>query len=174
MFSLYVLAQFDDLLAREGERFEAVVLGGAALLLTHVHARATRDVDVLDPEIPARVEELARALARQLPELDEDWLNAGPCTLATCLEEGWRERLVPAYQGRALVLRALGRQDLLATKLFAMCDRQVDWQDCVALAPTPAELARALPWVAAQDAHPDWPAYVRRRFEALARHLQGP
>lgn len=64
-----------------------------------------------------------------------------------------------------------GRTDLLKTKLFALCDRGTDLLDCVALAPTAAELTEALPWVAFQDANPDWPAHVAATLADLGRRL---
>ena len=69
------------------------------------------------------------------------------------------------------MLHSLGRADLLKTKLFALCDRGTDLPDCVALAPTAAELAEALPWVAFQDANPDWPAHVAATLADLGRRL---
>lgn len=75
------------------------------------------------------------------------------------------------FRGKALTLRALGRTDLLKTKLFAFCDRRTDLDDCIALAPTAAELDEALPWVEYQDANELWPAHVRDMFVELSRRL---
>jgi hypothetical protein len=75
------------------------------------------------------------------------------------------------FEGRALVLTTLGRGDLLKTKLFALCDRGIDLLDCVALAPTVAELEEAVTWLAAQDANPDWPAHVGATIADLSRRL---
>lgn len=68
-------------------------------------------------------------------------------------------------------LQTLGRDDLLKTKLFALCDRATDLKDCLAIAPTPAELDAALPWLAMQDANPDWPAHVAATIADLSRRL---
>jgi hypothetical protein len=50
-----VLKAFDSFLASEGLRFEAVIIGGAALIVLEVVDRQTKDVDCLDPVIDARL-----------------------------------------------------------------------------------------------------------------------
>lgn len=69
------------------------------------------------------------------------------------------------------MLHTLAREDLLKTKLFALCDRGLDFQDCVALRPAAAELADALPWLEQQDVNPGWPAHVRATLANLGRRL---
>jgi hypothetical protein len=117
----------------------------------------------------------ARAFAAEVTvaggKLKEDWLNNGPSSLAPLLPAGWEPRLQEAFRGQVLVLRSLHRSDLLKSKLFALCDRGLDLQDCVALAPTPAEIAEAATWLEPQDLHPGWPAHVRTTFGDLARRL---
>ena len=148
------LEAFDAHLAARGLRLEAVVIGGAALALLGITDRQTRDVDVLHPDLPSAVTAAAAVFAREIrlggAELGDDWLNNGPRDLQAVLPAGWQARLRPAYSGEALALKTLGRPDLLLTKLFALCDRGTDLVDCIALAPTSAELAAAKPWVASQ------------------------
>lgn len=168
---------FDEYLEARGLRLEAVVIGGAALNLLDVIDRPTKDCDVLDPLLPAPVAEAARAFAvdeRTRGEiLRDDWINNGPSSLVDVLPSGWRERIPvrPIFSGQAIVLRTLGRADLLKTKLFALCDRGEDIDDCVALAPTAEELAEALPWVERQDANELWPDHVRATIADLGRRL---
>ena len=103
--------------------------------------------------------------------LQDDWLNNGPASLAPQLPPGWQERLQPAFTGAAIELRSLGREDLLRSKLFALCDRAIDLGDCVALAPTAEELRTLLPWIEYQDANPHWPAHVQATLDDLAGRL---
>lgn len=151
------------------------MIGGAALNLLGVIERPTRDCDILHPSLPAAIVDAARAFAAELrtsgESLDDDWLNNGPSSLTRVLPAGWDQRLVPVFTGAAIILRCLGRDDLLRSKLFALCDRGLDLADCVALAPTPAELERLEPWVAAQDLNPDWPAHVADTLADLGRRL---
>ncbi len=167
-----VLAAFDRYLAARSLRLEGVVIGGAALNLLGVVSRPTKDCDILLPPLPAAIVEAARAFAAEVRRsggtLADDWLNNGPASVADQLPAGWQERV---FTGAALELRCLGRQELLFTKLFALCDRGIDLGDCLALAPTTAELQAWLPLIERQDAHPDWPAHVRATLADVARRL---
>ncbi len=169
------VAAFDDALASVGVSFSGIVIGGTALALIGVLVRPTRDCDVLDPPIPEAVQAVAKAFAAQRRAqgevLGDDWFNSGPSSLTGVLPQGWRQRVVPAYTGRALVLMTLGRSDLLATKLFALCDRGTDLGDCLALAPQPEELAALQGWLEYQDANTEWPAHTRLVVADLSRRL---
>ncbi|MCP3918512.1 MAG: hypothetical protein GY711_23445 [bacterium] len=175
MIPLATITAFDRFLAAEGLSFEAVIVGGAALALLGLTTRQTRDCDVLEPLLSAEIEDAARRFAgeqrAQGVDLADDWLNNGPRDLIDVLPEGWDARLVDLRVGDALVLRTLGRKDLLCTKLFALCDRGLDLADCLALAPTAPEIEGIEPWVAQRDAHPGWPAHVHATLQDLARRL---
>lgn len=170
-----IFAQFDGFLAARKQYFEAIVIGGAALACLGIINRETKDCDVLDPKIPKEIERSAQEFRLELSnigqDLKEDWLNNGPESLKGLLPRGWHSRIVPIYEGNALFLNTLGRDDLLKTKLFAYCDRGQDLQDCVALNPTSDELSNAIEWVMKQDANPGWPDYVRLQFTKLSKRL---
>jgi hypothetical protein len=170
-----IFPRFDAYLAAKQLSLEAVVVGGAALGLLGVITRETRDCDVIDPNLPATITQAAESFAAQMTAdgtvLRGDWLNNGPISLTGVLPAGWRERLQVIFRGQAVLLRTLGRPDLLKTKLFALCDRGQDLADCVALEPSAEELAEALPWLEQQDLNPLWPAHVRATVENLARKL---
>ncbi len=170
-----ILTAFDRYLAARNLRLEAVVIGGAALNLLGVVSRPTRDCDILLPPLPAAIVEAARAFAAEVRRsgetLADDWLNNGPASVADQLPAGWQERLQLVFTGAGLELRCLGRQELLFTKLFALCDRGIDLGDCLALAPTAAELQVWIPLLEQQDTNPDWPAHVRATLADVARRL---
>lgn len=169
------LTAFDRYLADRGLALEAVVVGGAALNVLGVVSRQTRDCDILHPMLPPEVVAAAQGFAAGVRAgggaLRDDWLNNGPSQLGQLLPAGWELRLQEAFRGRVVVLRTLHRSDLPKAKLFALCDRGLDLPDCVALAPTPADLAEAVVWLEPQDLHPGWPAHVRATLEDLARRL---
>ena len=73
--------------------------------------------------------------------------------------------------GSALALTTLGRADLLKTKLFALCDRGTDLADCIAMAPSAAELEEAEPLLSEQDANPMWPDHARATLDDLRGRL---
>jgi hypothetical protein len=166
---------FDRHLLGLGLRFEGVVIGGSALGLMGIIERPTRDFDILVPELPPVIATAAREFSKAQREagidLLEGWLNNGPMQLGDVLPLGWRERVQRIFEGQALLLDTLGRSDLLKSKLFAFCDRGTDLPDCVALAPTAAELAECLPWLEEQDGNELWPAHVRATLADLARRL---
>lgn len=175
MHSREILEAFDRDLAGRGLRFDAVVVGGAALNLLGVISRATQDGDVLDPPLAPPIVEAARSFAAEVRRrgeaLQDDWLNNGPASLTAVLPPGWRDRLQPAFSGTAIVLHCLGQEDLLCSKLFALCDRGFDLGDCLALAPTAEELRAILPWLEQQDGHPGWPAHAQAMLTDLGRRL---
>jgi hypothetical protein len=175
MLPIETLSAFDGFLARRGLRFEGVIIVGAALAMLGVTTRQTRDCDVLDPLLPDAIVAASRDFAREQRaaglDLADGWLNNGPRSLTSVLPAAWQDRLVELYRGAGLLLLTLGRSDLLCTKLFALCDRGIDLPDCLALAPSEAELVELEPWVAYQDANPDWPAHVRATLLNLGRKL---
>jgi hypothetical protein len=165
-----IIAWFDRYLEARRLHFDGVVIGGAALNLLGVVSRL-----ILFPEIPVNVAKAAQAFAREVRgnggDLADEWLNNGPASLQTQLPPGWDNRLQTAFSGRAIHLRTLAREDLLCAKLFALCDRGIDFLDCVALAPDQTELDKIVPWLEQQDANPQWPAHVRVTIANLARRL---
>lgn len=169
------ITAFDSFLSEHDLSIEAVVIGGAALGLLGIVSRQTRDCDILHPKLPEVIQDAAKEFAkfrnRKGDPLADDWLNNGPSSLTDVLPAGWKDRIQVAYQGNAITLYCLGRIDLLRSKLFALCDRGIDLQDCIALAPTNAELEEIHPWLEEQDANPDWPAYTRTIIDDLKKRL---
>ena len=163
-----------------------VVCGGAALGLQGLQSRATQDVDVLGrwdegmlsvANIESLPENVAACINRvvanhpELAGLGQNWISLGPRPLAQeGLPEGFAGRLRELRVGNRLILRLLGRQDLLALKLYAAADEQgprqeVHYADLQGLAPTFDELDLAVGWIR-----------TRRDFEEkriAVKHLLG-
>jgi hypothetical protein len=171
-----IIHSFDRYLADRKASFEGVAIGAGALGLLGIISRHTRDLDILDPEIPASILDHARSFAEQCRQnglmLSDGWLNNGPMSLTRDLPEGWQNRIQLAYQGKALTIHTLGRLDLLRSKLFALCDRGTDLTDCLALAPTQVEIHEIIPWLEIQDGNPDWPDHVREVLEDLQERAE--
>jgi hypothetical protein len=178
MHPLLIIPAFDAFLAKRGLRFEAVIIGGSALVLLGVVTRTTDDCDVLDPEIPASIAAAAREFATE-SGIGADWLNSKAhdfVQVAGCLPESWRSRLRVAFAGAALQFQTLGRFDLLCTKLVALVDRGVDYPDCVALKPTLEELHAAWPFIEQYEGNAEsreqyWLPLARRQLTRLAQEL---
>lgn len=168
-----VIERFDRHLESKGMTFSGVVIGGAALNLLGVVDRATSDVDCLRPELSKELLEVAEEFRARNPDLElkENWFNNGPISLQRDLPEGWFKRCVPLFQGSALTLSTLGREDLLRSKLLAYCDRGDDLKDCIKLNPTRKEIQGVQGWIEQYDGNPDWPEHVRRQLSILSKRL---
>ena len=175
------LGAFDAFLAHADLTFSGVVIGGAALHALGYITRSTDDVDVLIPEIPEVIAEAAARFA-SLPDTaptEGSWLNSKSYDFVVvpgCLPSGWERRLQPLFRGLALDLQTLGRQDLLCTKLVALVDREEDLQDCIAMAPTPDELAAAWSFVAQYEGNEEvrrvyWIPKARAAYAEIGRAL---
>lgn len=165
-----VLIRLDEELTKSGERRSLIICGGGALIVMKIIERRTRDVDVVAPEIDPLLNALAAQVGREFG-LSENWLNNGPASLVRDLSAGWQQRTVPVFAGKALELRALGRHDLLATKLYAFCDREDDFDDVLRLKPTKDELDSLFPWVLQRDESAHWPKRVEDCFHRIRGKL---
>ncbi len=130
-----LLRRLDEELTKIGEKRVLISCGGAALIAMKISERRTRDIDIIAPLIDPLLEKIAVLLAEEFG-LAKNWLNNGPSSLARDLNPGWEGRVVSVFHGKGLELKALGREDILATKLYAFCDREDDFQDVIKLAPT--------------------------------------
>lgn len=169
-----VIKLFDSFLFARNQKFEAIVIGGAALNIMDVIERTTKDIDFLDPNIPEEIKELSIQFANENPTLNlnpNHWINNGPRTLIRDLPQNWRNNLQKIFDGKALTLWTLGRHDLLRTKLYACADRDIDYQDCIALAPTSSELDICKEWVLLGDANPLWKNRVEDLYIKLKKDL---
>jgi len=172
------LLRVGELLAAAGEPQAIVIVGGAALGLLGVVARATRDVDILafarprgrdawtlvppPPQLPESLAVAIRTVGRDLG-LADDWLNTGPALQ-------WKQGLPPGLETRirwrqyaALRVGLVGRKDLIYLKLHAAADNSPEGshaRDLAALDPTDAELEEAAQWVKGQDAGAAFPRLV--------------
>lgn len=171
MDSIKLIKLFDLYLHERKLTFRAVVIGGAALNLLGVVSRETKDCDILDPKIPDDILQAALSFKKSYKDLDSKWLNNGPDSLKKHLPQGWENKLQPLFSGKAITFHTLSRSDLLKVKLYAYCDRETDFDDCIALKPTQVELLVSLSWVQLQDANVDWPKHVETKLKELARKL---
>ena len=166
-----IIPAFDKYLSARNLQFEAIAIGGTALSLLGVISRETRDCDILSPDIPEEILEASRSFAKSIKGVDVQWLNNGPSSLLKVLPKDWNARVQPLFEGKNLTLFTLGRPDLLKTKFFALCDRDIDLDDCILLAPSKEELRVSIEWVKEQDANPNWPERVDIVLNDLAKRL---
>lgn len=170
------LSRFDAYLVQHRLRFDAVVVGGTALILLGTVSRPTTDVDVLvmpsfDASFRAAILNFALEEAQEGRPLAEDWINNHIAGLEEDLPDGWRQRLRPLYQGEAVSLQTLGRSDFLKIKLFAYCERDFDREDCLAMRPTARELVEARSWIEEQVKGDEWRRQVHTALADIGREL---
>lgn len=171
MLPIDLIKSFDLILYQRNMSFEAVAIGGTALNLLGIVSRETKDCDILVPKIPEPILKAAKEFSESQNNLIPEWVNNGPESLRKNLPPGWELRLQPLFKGKAVTLQTLSRTDLLKIKLYAYCDRDTDFDDCIALKPTPKELSEALMWVQHQDGNTNWPEHVSKNFSKLAKRL---
>ncbi len=89
----------------------------------------------------------------ELTGMGPNWINLGPRALVQAgLPEGLADRLHVLPIGNRLTLHLLGRQDLMALKLYAAADehgprQEIHLADLKGLAPTFEELDWAVDWL---------------------------
>jgi len=166
-----ILDSLDAKLQVRGELRELTVCGGGALLILNIIDRQTRDIDVIAPELDSVLKEVAAEVGREFG-LEPGWLNNGPASLSRDLESGWETRVQIIYSGQRLKMYTLSNHDLLASKLFAYCDRdENDLSDILKMCPSVSEIESLRNWVLARDASNYWPARVEKCFEKLIARL---
>lgn len=162
-----LLSAVSEQLGREGERWEIVVIGGAALATLGLVARTTADIDVVGLRHGALItpadplpESLRRARDRVARDfgLDRDWLNAQAADVVRLgLPEGFADRVETRGYPPNLKVHFAGRYDLIHLKLHALVDRGPGGKhdaDLRALHPTEEELLAAGRWAMTHDPSP--------------------
>ena len=174
-----ILNAVGALLHDRGKHFEIVVVGGTALLLTGLHGRATKDVDILAlrsgndlidaKELPAQLV-LASEEVGRIYGLAPDWFNSDPSDqLAEGLPEGFVARL-QRFDFGGLVVHVPDRLDQIALKVHAAADPSLPnkhLDDLRIMAPTEDELMTANDFALSQRRRRDVRARVSRVIEEL-------
>lgn len=101
--------------------------GGAAMLLAHDVPLSTNDIDglPLDAKVsPAELDRLVKKVATELG-IGAHWYNDYFNTFTYALPYDFRDRLVVVWKGEHLIVKALGKEDLLIMKCFAGRDKDI-------------------------------------------------
>jgi hypothetical protein len=179
------------MLQRSGDTAAVVVVGGTALNLLGVVARATADVDVIavatvqaagNPTdvanpipLPPHLVEVVEKVARDFG-LPNDWMNA-------VVGSQWETGLPPQFETRVawseyggLWVGLPGRIDLVFFKLYAAADdigpSSRHFKDLVALHPTFDELREAAQWIQTQDPSPAMAELVAKVIEHVVERTR--
>lgn len=153
----------------DGPPLELGICGGAALILTDLIDRVTKDIDTLFPTPwPPLFSDAATIVARTYG-LSQEWINSGPAMLTSMgLPEGFEKRAhIIKFNSRLTVLFA-SRYDQIFFKVYAAADRggyHVD--DLLALNPTQEEILAAAQWCRNHDPSDGFLAILTTMLEAL-------
>lgn len=173
MVTKQLLVEFGQLLESRHLAVEVTIAGGSALNLLAITDRLTRDVDVVDPaKIPVEIQIAAADFAAEPRRgLDVGWFNAAARVYADPLPAGWEDRAKVALTIPGLTVRTLHRDDLIKLKIYALCVRGKDLQDCLALNPNLQELRATRVWLEKLKRGTDWTKDVEIGFGSLEREL---
>lgn len=145
-----LLEELDRALKNKGQYREFTIFGSGSLLIQGIasESRATTDVDMVDPKIDMELQALCADVGKKF-NLDLTWLNSAGYIYSLNFPRGWKDRTAIVYNGDALKVKTLSRKDLIATKLYAACSRQLetDMIDLRDLKPEEFELNFAKQWI---------------------------
>lgn len=112
------------------QEIEILIVGGAAGMLTGVLAanKTTMDCDVMVcvPENALVAVELAAEQVAEEMSLDEHWLNSDVQLRLDALPDGWRHRRITVGKYGMLSVFAASRPDLIAMKVLAGRDQDIE------------------------------------------------
>ncbi|CAN5361505.1 hypothetical protein BH09SUM1_BH09SUM1_18150 [soil metagenome] len=181
--ALFLIAGLLD--ATASGPFSLVVCGGAALAITGLFVRTTKDVDILALRDPASgsltsPEPLphalldAAAIAAKEMRLPPDWLNNGPSSnegglFQMGLPEGLADRLTERVYGKRLTVFFISRLDQIHFKLYAAVDQGGGYHaaDLKHLKPTESEIKCAARWTMTHDVSEVFHSELQRFLHAL-------
>ncbi len=167
---IQALEQLNEAAKSKGIKTSFYICGGASLILQGITSRSTKDIDVIEPDIPADLEGDIIIIARKLG-LGPQWINIGPSSIVSNLPVNWKHRVELVFEGDYIEVYSISREDIIFSKFWAMCDRQQDADDLCALVPSKEELDIAFNRVVQCDGNPKWPEWVKINFDKIKKRL---
>lgn len=168
-------------LSDKGLKYEAVAIGGGALLLLGCIIRPTKDLDVvalIDDNELISANPLPAPLLKAIGEvgsafnLPSDWINSAPADLWRMgLPEGFQKRLDPLHF-KGLTIYCASRFDQICFKLYAAVDqgpRSKHFEDLKRLHPTSDELNIAGEWCKTHDVSEEFEKSLNEALRLLEK-----
>lgn len=89
------------------------------------------------------------------------------------MSKGWKSKCQILFQGSAITLKTISRQDLISSKLHAAVDRQaVDYTDIIWLKPNKQELEVAKAYALKQGEIENYEVFVNHYVQELMNELE--
>lgn len=140
---LAAIKELDSVLHKMDSKYVLFTCGGAALIYLGYEGRRTGDIDVIEDELDEALVEASKIVAKNL-KIPQSWLNNKASPLGKRLGKNWKSKCTVLFQGNAITLKCISRQDLISSKLHAAVDRRSkDYKDIIWLKPSLAELESA-------------------------------
>ena len=99
--------------------FELIVAGGGAMICSYKYPLGTVDVDAIVRRADLNeVDTYIKAVAVKL-SLSPDWLNVWVSSFTHYLPADYETRLNILFQGKKVIAKTLGKEDMLILKCFA-------------------------------------------------------
>ena len=150
--------QIDEHLEKRDEKYELTIFGSGALLIQGIcrHDRTTVDIDLVEPKMNLTLQLIASEIAEK-NGMDMKWLNSAGHIFSRSFPNNWKDRTKLIFKREYLTVKVLSRKDLIATKFYSYCIRNLntDKGDLIDLKPSKDELNFAKQWVLSLSDSPE-------------------
>ena len=147
---LNLFIRIEECLEKRGEKHDLIIFGSGALLIQGIcrHDRVTMDIDLVEPKMNTTLQLIAFEIAEEYG-MDIKWLNSAGHIFSRNFPNNWKNRTKLIFKGSHLSIKVLSRKDLIATKFYSYCMRNLktDRDDLIDLKPSKAELNFSKKWV---------------------------
>lgn len=165
------IQMLDSVLGSIQHKVTLYTCGGTALIYLGYDGRRTSDVDVIATSLEPEVQKAAVQVAKKL-KINPDWLNTKVTPLGDRLGKGWKKKCTTLFQGDAVTLKVISRQDLINSKVHAAVDRQsADYTDVLWLKPSLKELGLAKEYTLKQNYEETYERFVNYYIQELKNDL---
>ena len=164
-----LFVRIDECLEKRDEKHDLIIFGSGALLIQGIcrHDRVTMDIDLVEPKMNITLQLIASEIAEEYG-MDMKWLNSAGNIFSRNFPNNWKNRTKLIFKGNCLTVKVLGRKDLIATKFYAYCIRNLktDKDDLIDLKPSKDNLQFSKQWVLSLNDCPEQ-EFITTCFEEL-------
>ena len=153
-----LFARTYECLEKKSEKYDLIIFGSGALLMQGIcrHDRITMDIDLVEPKMNITLQLIASEIAEEYG-MDMKWLNSAGHIFSRNFPNNWKNRTKLIFEGKYLTVKVLSRKDLIATKFYSYCMRNLktDKDDLIDLKPSKDELNFSKQWVLSLNDSPE-------------------
>jgi hypothetical protein len=168
---ILAISELDSALEQSANHYVLYTCGGASLIYLGYDDRRTGDVDIINEDLSDELKQASFEVAKKL-QIGQDWLNNQVHPLGKRLGKDWKLKCQCVYQGKAITLKSISRQDLINSKFHATIERTgKDYTDILWLKPTLEELETARNYALKLGATENYPIFVTGYFNEIKKDL---